>query len=236
MAALSADAGLDRYARLRHHRRPLSPARCRRPRPAAPGHGPRHAAAEASARALRCLHVRGLRVHRPRPGDRDDGGHRAGGAGARAVHLPADAHHRRRCRPSRDAAGLGAASLLVLSWPLRCRNTPGVRHGQRAGRGSVRRPRSDRDRRCRRARRREDVPLGREPAICHDARQGLGGRRARRVDGRRDSRRNSNASATVRARDGASRACGHTPGESGAFAAPVARPRAAAARPRADCQ
>ena len=34
----------------------------------------------------------------------------------------------------------------------------------------------------------------------------------------------------------ASRACGHTPDESGAFAAPVARPRAAAARPRADCQ
>ena len=71
-------------------------------------HGPGHADAAASDRSLRGVHAGGVRLHRARARDCDDGRHRAGGAGARAVHLPADAHHRRRRRAAREPARLGA--------------------------------------------------------------------------------------------------------------------------------
>ena len=115
VAPLPADAGVDGDARRGHGRRAL-PAPGRRGTAAArAGDGARHAAAAASARSLRGVHVRRVRVHRARPGHRDDGRQRARGAGARAVHLSADADHRRRRGPAREPAGLGAAPVGVLS-------------------------------------------------------------------------------------------------------------------------
>ena len=74
-------------------------------------HGPRHALAAASLRALPRVHVCRIRVHRARPRDCDDGRQRARGAGARTMHLPADADHRWRRGSAREPSGLGAAPV-----------------------------------------------------------------------------------------------------------------------------
>ena len=68
----------------------------------------------------------------PRARHRDARRQRAGGAGAGAVHLPADADHRRRGRAADEPAGVGAARLGVLSRALRRRGDAGVGDRRRA--------------------------------------------------------------------------------------------------------
>ena len=115
VAALPAHAGVDGDAGGGNGRGAISAPRRRGASPARARHGPGHADAEAPVRSLRRVHAGGVRLHRARARDCDDGRHGAGGAGTRAVHLPADAHHRRRRRAAREPARLGAASVGILS-------------------------------------------------------------------------------------------------------------------------
>ncbi len=189
MAALPADTGVDGHAGVRHGGGPLPSARRRGIAATRARHGPRHAATAASVRALRGVHVRRFRVHRARPRDCDDGRQRARGAGARAVHFPADADHRRRRSTAREPPGLGTASVGILPRPIRRRRAAGVRHWQRTGRCRLQRDGAPADRRRWVPRGREDVPLGRGAAIRRGAWQGMGRRRPggvgrRRRDGR----------------------------------------------------
>ncbi len=132
VAALPAHAGVDGDARGRNGRGAVSAPRGRGAPPARARHGPGHAAAEAPGRSLRGVHAGRVCLHRARPRDCDDGRHRARGAGARAVHLPADAHHRRRRRAAREPARLGPAAVRILPRPLRGRDAAGDGHRQRA--------------------------------------------------------------------------------------------------------
>ena len=94
----------------------------------------RDAAAATPARAVGGVHVRDVRVHRTRAGDRDARRQRAGRAGARPVHLPADADHRRRGGPAVEPARLGAARLGVLSGTIRGRGMQACVTGDGLGR------------------------------------------------------------------------------------------------------
>ncbi len=143
------------------------------------GAGMPHAAA--SARPHGGVHVRVVRVSRPRARDRDDGRQRAGRAGARPVHLSADAHHRRRRRAAREPARLGAASRGVFSRALRRRNNSG--DGDRAGtrRRALRDLCADGHRPGGHGRGREDVPVGFGGTVRDEERQGMGRPRARVV-------------------------------------------------------
>ena len=185
MAALPAHAGVDGDAGGGNGRGAVSAPRHRGASSARAGHGPGHADAAAPDRSLRGVHAGGVRLHRARARDCDDGRHRAGGAGARAMHLPADAHHRRRCRAAREPARLGATSVGILPGPLRGRDAAGLRHRDRAGRRALQRAGARRHRPGRLRCRREDVSVGFRTAVRNRARQGLGGGRAGRVGRRR---------------------------------------------------
>ena len=101
------------------------------------------------------------------------------------MYFPADADHRRRRRPARQPAGLGAAPLRVFSRPLRGRRAPSQRDGQRTRSDAVQPSGAPRDWRGRIGGRRPAVSMGCGRAVCGPRRQGLGRGRDRRLGGGR---------------------------------------------------
>jgi hypothetical protein len=203
VAPLSPGACAHRSDCRQHARREIRTAGACRGVAVGAGHGARHAAAEASRRAVARVHGRRDRLSRSGNGHRDVGEHRACGAGARTVHLPADADHRRRCGAAGQPAAVGAAGGLVLSGTLRGRCHPIDGDRPRSRRRGLQRHGAARHRRRRLPRRRADVPLGYAASARHRGVR-LAGCRARRVGRRRSGRRrarNRNSSANPSARD-----------------------------------